>query len=60
MTPRKRLISDADSLSVQTQHFILVRICTDVVIGKGVVGNHNITRAGVYARKPARFIGGVT
>ena len=33
-----------------------VRICDDVVIGAGAVVTHDITKPGIYAGNPARFL----
>jgi len=46
-----------DRVSIGSNATILpVEICSDVVIGAGAVVTRSITRAGIYAGNPARFM----
>src|SRR5207247_6599112 len=46
-----------DRVSIGSNATILpVEICSDVVIGAGAVVSRSITRAGIYAGNPARFM----
>lgn len=46
-----------DRVSIGSNATILpVEICSDVVIGAGAVVTRSITRSGIYAGNPARFI----
>ncbi len=47
----------ADRVTVGTNATILpVSICSDVVIGAGAVVTSDITKPGIYAGNPARFL----